>query len=70
MLWRIVRKTKETEKDLKRKIVGEKIKDMDIQKKGRFLTATIEDLFKYADKYALNAAKKKDFPLLERTNNI
>ena len=43
---------------------------MDIQKKGRFLTATIEDLFKYADKYALNAAKKKDFQLLERTNNI
>ena len=61
-------KKKETKKDLKRKIVGEEIKD--IQKKRRFLTETIEDLFKYADKYALNAAKKKDFQLLERTGNL
>ena len=58
---------KQTEKDLNRKIVGEEIKD--IQKK-RFLTATIEDLIKDADKYALDAAKKKDFQLLEQSNDL
>ena len=52
-------KKKQAEKDLKRKNVGEKIKD--IQKKKRFLTATIEDPIKDADKHALDADKKKDF---------
>ena len=59
---------KQTEKDLKRKIEGKPIKD--IQKKRRFLMATIEDLIKDADKYALHAAKKKDFQLLERSNDL
>ena len=55
------------QEDLKRKIVGEKIRD--IQRK-RFLTATIVDLTKDADKYALDAAKKKDIQLLERSSNL
>ena len=38
---------------MKRKIVGEEIKD--IQKKRRFLTATIEKFIKDADKYELDA---------------
>ena len=59
---------KRTEKDLKRKIVVEEIKD--IQKKRRRLTAIIEDLIKDADKYALDAAKRKDFQLLERSNDV
>ena len=52
---------KQTEKDLKRKIVGEEIQD--IQKKRKFLTATIEDLIKDDD------SKKRDFQLLERYND-
>ena len=32
--------------------------------------ATIEDLIKDADKYALHAAKKKDCQLLERSNDL
>ena len=40
---------KQAEKDLKRKIAK-------IQKKRRFLTATIEDLIKDADKYKFDAA--------------
>ena len=56
---------KQTEKDLKRKSVGEEIKD--IQK---IATAAIEDLIKDADKYAVHAAKKKDFQLLERSNDL
>ena len=34
------------------------------------MTATIEDLIKDADKYALGAAKKKDFQLLERSSDL
>ena len=59
----IFRRTKETEKDVKRKIVVEEIKD--IQKKRRFLTAAIENLIKDVDKYILDGAKKKGFQLLE-----
>ena len=44
-------------------------KKSDIQRK-RCLTATIEDLTKDADKYALDAAKKKDIQLLERSSNL
>ena len=59
---------KQAEKDLKRKNAGKEIKD--IQKKRRFLTATIEDLIKDADKYKFDAAKKKDFQLLEWSNDV
>ena len=52
MLSRTFRR-KSKKKDLKRKIVGEEIKD--IQKKRRFLTATIEKFIKDADKYELDA---------------
>ena len=64
---RIFRRIKETEKAnkkyLKIKIMGEEIKD--IQKRRSFLTATIEDPVKNADKYVFNAAKKKKFQLIE-----
>ena len=43
--------------------MGEEIKD--IQKRRSFLTATIEDPVKNADKYVFNAAKKKKFQLIE-----
>ena len=49
-------------------MVGEEINY--IQKKRRFLIATIEDLIKDADKHALDVAKKKDFQLLEKSNNL
>ena len=39
-------------------------------KRKRFLTGTIEDLINDADKYKLDASKKKDFPLLERSNDL
>ena len=52
MLSRTFRR-KSKKKDLKRKIVGEEIKD--IQKKRRFLTATIENFMKDTDKYELDA---------------
>ena len=59
---------KETDKDLKRKIVRGEIED--IRKKKRFLESSIEQLMKDADKYALNAAKEKDFQILQRSNDL
>ena len=59
---------KETDKDLKRKIVRGEIED--IRKKKRFLESNIEQLMKDADKYALNAAKEKDFQILRRSNDL
>ena len=56
------------EKDLKRKVVGEEINE--IEKKKRFLATNIEDLRKDADEYAFNAAKKQDFQLLGRSNDL
>ena len=68
MLSKIFRTAKETEKDLNRKTIQEEI--MDIQKKKRFLTATIEDLIKVADKYALDAAENKGSQLLEWSKDL
>ena len=65
-LSRIFGRTKETGR-FKKKNCRRKIRD--IQRK-RFLTATVEDLTKDADKYALDAAKKKDIQLLERSSNL
>ena len=69
---RIFRRIKETEKANKkypkRKIMGEEIKD--IQKRRSFLTATIEDPVKNADKYVFNAAKKKKFQLIEWPSDL
>ena len=42
----------------------------DSQKKRRFLNATIEDLLKDTDKYALDAAEMKDYKLLEQFNDL
>ena len=58
---------KEKKQTEKKKTVGEEIKD--IQKKRRFLAATIEDLIKDAGKYIFDAAKK-DFQLLEQSNDL
>ena len=62
---------------MKRKIVGEEIKAI---QKEKILAATNNDPSKDADKYALDAAmytkyafdaaKKKNFQLLERTNDL
>ena len=41
-----------------------------MQKKKRFLQSTIEGLRNDADQCALDAAKKKDFQLLERSNDL
>ena len=57
-----------TEKDLKRKIVGEEIKE--VQQNKCFLDYSIEGLQKDADKYATDALKKKDFTLLQRSNDF
>ena len=59
---------KQIEKGLKRKMTGEQIKG--IQKRIRFLITTIEDLIKDADKHALDVAKKKNFQLLEQSNDL
>ena len=59
---------RQTEKDLNRKTIQEEI--MDIQKKKRFLTATIEDLINVADKYALDAAENKGSQLLEWSKDL
>ena len=56
------------EKDLKRKVVGEEINE--IQKKKLFLATNIEDLSKDADEYAFKAAKKQELQLLGRTNDL
>ena len=48
--------------------MAEEIKD--IQKKRRFLIAAIENFIKDVDKYILDAAKKKDFQLLELAKGI
>ena len=50
---------KDTDKDLKRKIIHDEIED--IRTKKRFVESNIEQLTKDADKYALNVAKKKIF---------
>ena len=56
-----LKEQKKQKKILKENIVGEEIKG--IQKKW-FLTATIGDLFKDADKYALDAGEKKDYRVI------
>ena len=66
MLSRIFRRTKVIEKAIKD--IHQDIKD--IHYKRRFSTATIEDFTKDADKCTLDAAKKKDFQLLKRSNDI
>ena len=61
-------KRKVTDRDLKRKIVGEEIKE--VQQKKIFLSSAIEGLQKDADKYATDALEKKDFILLQRSNDF
>ena len=57
-----------TEKQRKRKIIGDEIHE--VEKKEMFLLTAIEDLRNDADKYALDAAKEMDFKLLERSNDL
>ena len=49
-------------------MLGEEIKD--IQMKRRILNTTIEDFIKDPHKHALDAAKKKDFQLLEQSHDL
>ena len=57
-----------SERELKRKIVSEEIQD--VQAKKRFLTSAIELLRKDADELALEAGEKKDFMVLQRSNDL
>ena len=59
---------KETEKQLKRKVVTEEIDA--VLKKKMFLEEAIQGLSVDRDKYALEAAEKKDFQLLQRSNDL
>ena len=59
---------KETEKDLKRRIVDGEIDD--IKKRRRFLESSIAQLVKDADQLAVDAATKKDFQILARSNDL
>ena len=63
-----VQKNKRNKKYLQIIIVGEEVKD--IPKKRRFLTPTIEDLIKDADKYTLDATKKKYYQLLKQSSDL
>ena len=53
---------------MKRKLVGEEIKE--VQQKKCFLNYSIEGRQKDADKYATDALKKRDFTLLQRSNDF
>ena len=41
-----------------------------VQGKNQFLLTTMEDLYKDADRSALETADEKDFKLLERSNDL
>ena len=57
-----------SEKQRKRKIVGDEIDE--VKKKKLFLQQTIESLHQDADKCAREAASQKDFILLEKSNDM
>ena len=72
MLSKTFRRTEETEKANRKRFKkknGRRGNQL-YSKEKRFLIATIEDLIKDADKHALDVAKKKDFQLLEKSNNL
>ena len=60
--------TRKSEKEKKRKIISDEITE--VQAKKKFLQNSIDGLHRDADVAALDAAKKKDFELLERSNDL
>ena len=71
---RTFRRTTETQKANRKRFKNKNCKKeeeiKDIQNKIRFLTANIEYLNKYADKYAHETAKVKDIQLLQQSKDL